>query len=83
MVSNLWKEFKGTGNMELPVRSTLTSYFSLYGTSSSTRRDDILLSTYNLTNMGNVVYFRYESVEAMEFINTVVLNRKLEIMKSS
>lgn len=69
----IFEEFKGTGNMELQLDRKLANkriFPAVDITASSTRRDDLLLSTTTLNRMW--VLRRYlsdmNSIEAMEFL---------------
>ncbi|MDG2349171.1 MAG: transcription termination factor Rho [Flavobacteriaceae bacterium] len=70
----IFEEFKGTGNMELQLdrkRSNRRIFPAIDLTSSSTRRDDILLSETTIQRMWVMRKYLADMnpVEAMEFIN--------------
>ncbi|NLI99739.1 MAG: transcription termination factor Rho, partial [Bacteroidales bacterium] len=69
----IFEEFKGTGNMELQLDRRLSNkrvFPSVDIISSSTRRDDLLLSEETLNRMYILRNFLADmnSVEAMEFL---------------
>jgi len=69
----IFEEFKGTGNMELQLDRRLSNkrvFPSVDIISSSTRRDDLLLSEETLNRMWVLRNFLSDmnSVEAMEFL---------------
>lgn len=71
----IFEEFKGTGNMELQLDRKLSNkrvFPSVDINASSTRRDDLLLSTDTLNRMWILRNFLSDmnSVEAMEFLLT-------------
>ena len=70
----LFEEFKGTGNMELQLDRNISNrriFPAIDLTSSSTRRDDLLLDEKTVQRM--LVMRKYladmNPVEAMEFVN--------------
>jgi len=70
----IFEEFKGTGNMELQLDRKISNrriFPAIDLTSSSTRRDDLLLDENNLKRMWVLRKYLADMnpVEAMEFIN--------------
>ena len=70
----IFEEFKGTGNMELQLDRKISNrriFPAIDLTSSSTRRDDLLLDEITIQRMSVMrKYFAdMNPVEAMEFIN--------------
>jgi transcription termination factor Rho len=70
----IFEEFKGTGNMELQLDRKISNrriYPAIDLTSSSTRRDDILLDASTIKRMWVMRKYLADMnpVEAMEFIN--------------
>ena len=70
----IFEEFKGTGNMELQLDRKIANrriFPAIDLTSSSTRRDDILLEDNTLQRMWVLRKYLADMnpVEAMEFIN--------------
>ena len=77
----IFEEFKGTGNMELQLDRKISNrriFPAVDLTSSSTRRDDLLLDEKNIQRMWVLRKYLADMnpVEAMEFINDRIKNTK-------
>ncbi|MBV1923894.1 MAG: transcription termination factor Rho [Flavobacteriaceae bacterium] len=81
MDEGIFEEFKGTGNMELQLDRKISNrriFPAIDLTSSSTRRDDLLLNEKNIQRMWVLRKYLADMnpVEAMEFINDRVKQTK-------
>jgi transcription termination factor Rho len=77
----IFEEFKGTGNMELQLDRKIANrriFPAIDLTSSSTRRDDLLLEDHQIKKMWIMRKYLADMnpIEAIEFLNTRIKDTK-------